>query len=181
MIFIPTPIDGAYLIDIEPRSDERGFFARAFCKKEFEERGIPSTFVQTNISACNKLGTIRGLHWQAEPHGETKLFRCTHGEIYQVIVDMRPNSATFNKWYGARIGENDHRMLFVPVGCANGYQALTDGAEVTYLVGEFYHPESERGIRWNDPAFKIEWPINDDVVVSPKDTSWPDFDASQIL
>lgn len=176
MIFTPAPIHGAFLIDIEPRSDERGMFARVFCQKEFAAQGLPTNFVQTNVSMCAKAGIIRGLHMQANPHGEPKLFRCTRGEIYQAIVDLRPDSPTYKQWFGARLDENNHRMFYVPAGCANGYQALTDGAEVTYGVGEFYHPESERGVRWNDPSFNIDWPIKD-AILSPKDAIWPDWIA----
>lgn len=175
MRFTPTPIPGAFLIEIEPRADERGMFARVFCKREFRKHGIMVDFVQGNISVCLKRGTIRGLHWQEEPHGEAKLFRCTRGEIFQAIVDMRPNSPTYKQWFTTRLDEDSHNMLYVPTGCANGYQSLTDNTETPYFVGEYYHPESERGLRWNDPAFNIDWPIKEGVTVSPKDASWPDF------
>lgn len=175
MKFAPVPIAGAFLIELEPRTDERGMFARVFCKKEFAEHGLPTNFVQTNISVCAKRGTIRGLHWQTEPFGETKLFRCTRGEIFEAFVDMRPDSPTYKKWFGVTLDAESHRMLLVPTGCANGYQTLTDNVEITYSVGEFYHPEAERGLRWNDPIFNIEWPIKDSVILSPKDANWPDF------
>lgn len=174
MIFTPTPIQGAFIVDIEPRADERGMFARVFCEKEFAAQGLPTNFVQTNVSRCAKAGIIRGLHMQTEPHGEPKFFRCTQGAIYEAFVDLRPDSPSYKKWFGVKLEAETHRMLFVPAGCANGYQALTDGAEATYSVGEFYHPESERGIRWNDHAFNIDWPIKD-AILSPKDAAWPDF------
>jgi dTDP-4-dehydrorhamnose 3,5-epimerase len=175
MIFNPTPIEGAYLIDIEPRADERGMFTRIFCTRELKEKGIEFEVVQGNVSRCASKGTIRGLHWQMEPHGEQKFFRCTHGEIFQAFVDVRPDSSSYLKWFGARLDAEGGRMFYVPTGCASGYQALTDGAEVTYLVSAFYNPESERGIRWNDPAFNIDWPIRDGVILSPKDKVWPDY------
>jgi dTDP-4-dehydrorhamnose 3,5-epimerase len=177
MKFNSVPIMGASLIDIEPRADERGMFARLFCQKEFKEHGIDFTVAQMNVSRCTSRGTIRGLHWQAEPYGEPKLFRCTRGEIYQAIVDLRPASPTFRSWYGVRLDAEGCRMLYVPPGCANGYEALADGTEVTYLAGEFYHGESEHGIRWNDPSFSIEWPIREGVMLSPKDAAWPDWKA----
>jgi dTDP-4-dehydrorhamnose 3,5-epimerase len=175
MIFSHTPIQGSFLIDIEPRSDERGMFARVFCRREFDAIGITTDFVQANVSICAKRGTIRGLHWQKAPHGEPKLFRCTRGEIFEASVDLRPESPTYRQWFGIRLDAYNHRMLFVPAGCANGYQALTDDAEVTYFAGAFYTPEAERGMRWNDPSFMIDWPVLDGVIVSPKDASWPDY------
>lgn len=174
MKFTPTPIQGAFLVDIEPRADERGMFTRVFCLKEFKEQGIDFSIVQMNVSRCAKKGIIRGLHMQSEPHGEPKFFRCTRGEIYQAIVDLRPDSPSYQQWFGAKLDAEGCRMFYVPAGCVNGYQALQDGAEVTYVVGEYYHPESERGVRWNDPAFNIEWPIKE-AILSPKDEAWPDW------
>jgi dTDP-4-dehydrorhamnose 3,5-epimerase len=174
MKFIPTPIHGAYVVELEPRSDERGMFARSFCRKEFEAQGLPTDFVQENVSFCVKRGTIRGLHWQAEPHGEAKFFRCTRGRVFEAIVDMRPESPTKGQWFGVELDAESRRRFFVPAGCANGYQSLEDGSEVTYAVSALYHPESERGVRWDDPSFNIAWPIRDNIILSPKDAAWPD-------
>lgn len=175
MKFTATPIQGVFLIDVEPYIDDRGVFARVFCRREFKAQGIPTDFVQTNISICAKRGTIRGLHWQTDPYGEMKLLRCTRGEIFQGIVDTRPESPTYRRSFGVRLDDKKHQLVFVPAGCANGYQSLTDDTEVTYAVGEFYHPETERGLRWNDPSFAIGWPITEGVILSPKDATWPDY------
>ena len=175
MIFSETKIKGAFLIRLEKHEDERGFFARVWCRKEFERHGLNADFVQANVSRSNKAGTLRGIHYQSPPNEEAKLVRCLKGAIYDVAVDLRPGSSSFKKWIGERLTAENHRMLYIPEGCAHGYLTLTDHAEVFYPVSTFYTPESERGIRWNDPTFNIKWPIAGDLVMSEKDQSWPDF------
>jgi dTDP-4-dehydrorhamnose 3,5-epimerase len=162
---------------IEPIGDDRGFFARIWDESWSHDLGVEVRNVQTNLSANRHRGTIRGLHWQEAPYGESKLLRCTRGAVFDVAVDLRPESPTFGQWQGHIIDAESRLMVFVPEGCAHGYQALEDGAEVSYQVSHVYVPGSERGIRWNDPAIGIKWPITDGVIVSPKDSAWPDFDA----
>jgi dTDP-4-dehydrorhamnose 3,5-epimerase len=175
VIFEPAEIDGAFVVSMEPRGDDRGWFARAWCEEEFRAVGLDIRAVQTNVSFNNRRGTIRGLHWQVEPYGEAKLLRCTAGEVFDVMVDVRPGSPTYGRWQGVHLRAGDRRMVFVPEGCAHGYQALADGSEVTYNASHAYVPGAERGIRPDDPAFGIEWPVAD-AIVSEKDASWPDFE-----
>jgi dTDP-4-dehydrorhamnose 3,5-epimerase len=174
MIFQPTPLAGAYLIETEKRGDERGFFARMFCEQEFAKAGLVSRFVQTNNSWSAKKGTLRGLHYQAPPHAEVKLMRCIRGAIFDVIVDVRPNSPTYKKWFGAELTAENRLMMYVPEGFAHGLITLVDDTEIIYPVSAPYAPQSERGIRYNDPALAIEWPVMPGEI-SAKDTSWPDF------
>lgn len=174
MLFHPTPIASAYLIDVEKRADDRGFFGRAWCSREFGERGMATSFVQGNIGASHKKGTLRGMHYQVAPHEEAKLVRCTRGAVWDVLLDVRADSPTFGQSFGVELSADTHRMLYIPPGCAHGYQALTDDVEVFYLVSAFYTPEAERGIRFDDPAFGIEWPLPV-TVISEKDRTWPDF------
>jgi dTDP-4-dehydrorhamnose 3,5-epimerase len=174
MIFTETKLKGAYTIDIQRHEDHRGFFARGWCQREFEEHGLVPQVVQSNISYNIARGTLRGMHYQVEPYGETKLVRCTRGAVHDVIVDLRPDSPTYLQWLGVDLSAENYRMLFVPVGFAHGFQTLTDDVEVTYQVSQFYAPASERGARYNDPAFGIEWPLTVQVI-SDKDRSWPDF------
>ena len=174
MIFTETPLAGAYVIALEPREDERGFFARAFCKNELAEHGLPNEIVQANLSFNHKRGTLRGMHMQAPPHGEDKMVRCIAGVIWDAIVDLRPGSPTYLKWFGVELSAANRLMLYVPKGFAHGYQSLTDGSEVLYMVTQFYTPGAERGLRWNDPAFGIPWPVSDPIL-SPKDAAAPDF------
>lgn len=174
MIFTETKLDGAFLIDIEERTDERGFFARSWCQKEFEQHGLVPLVVQANISFNHKKGTVRGMHYQASPYEETKLVRCTRGAIYDVIVDLRKGSPTYCQWISAELTADNRRMLFVPEGYAHGFQTLTDATEVCYQVSQFYTPGAERGARFNDPAFSIRWPL-DVTVISEKDANWADF------
>jgi dTDP-4-dehydrorhamnose 3,5-epimerase len=174
MIFTETKLDGAFLIDIEERTDERGFFARSWCQKEFEQHGLVPRVVQANISFNHKKGTVRGMHYQASPYEETKLVRCTRGAIYDVIVDLRKGSPTYCQWLSAELTADNRRMLFVPEGYAHGFQTLTDATEVCYQVSQFYTPGAERGARFNDPAFSIRWPL-DVTVISEKDANWADF------
>jgi dTDP-4-dehydrorhamnose 3,5-epimerase len=174
MIFTETPLAGAFVIALEPREDERGFFARAFCQNELAEHGLPNEIVQANLSFNHKRGTLRGMHMQVPPHGEDKMVRCIAGAIWDAIVDLRPGSPTYLKWFGVELSAANRLMLYVPKGFAHGYQSLTDGSEVLYMVTQFYTPGAERGLRWNDPAFGIPWPVSDPIL-SPKDAVAPDF------
>lgn len=174
MIFSETPLSGAYCIEIEKHVDERGFFARGWCQQEFEAHGLVSRVVQANISYNHKLGTLRGLHYQAAPQAETKLVRCTRGAIWDVIVDLRPGSPTRGQWHGETLTADNYRMLYVPEEFAHGYITLRDDVEVAYQVSQIYTPGAERGIRWDDPAFRIAWPVQPRVI-SAKDARWPDF------
>jgi dTDP-4-dehydrorhamnose 3,5-epimerase len=174
MKFVETELPGAFIIEIEKREDERGFFARTWCQTEFEQHGLETSLVQMNTSYNRHQGTLRGMHYQAEPHGETKLVRCTQGAIYDVIIDLRPDSPASRRWLGVDLTADNFRMLFVPKMFAHGFQTLTDDAVVAYQVGQFYTPGSERGVRFNDPGFQIRWP-QDVRVISDKDRNWPDF------
>jgi dTDP-4-dehydrorhamnose 3,5-epimerase len=174
MIFEETKLHGAYVIDMEKHEDERGFFARTFCRKELESHGLLSDVAQANTSLSKTRGTLRGMHYQKSPFEETKLVRCTRGALYDVIIDLRPDSSTYKQWIGVELSAENYRMLFVPQNFAHGFITLADGTEANYLVSQFYAPGSELGIRWNDPQFDIQWPI-DVQVISEKDGSWPDF------
>jgi dTDP-4-dehydrorhamnose 3,5-epimerase len=174
MLFIETKLRGAYIIELEKREDHRGFFARTWDGKIFEERGLAGIVVQQNASLTRDAATIRGMHYQRAPYQETKLIRCSRGAIFDVIIDLRPGSPTFKEWLGVELTASNYRMLYVPQDFAHGFQTLEDETEVTYLVSEAYHPESEAGIRYNDPAIGIEWPLPIRSV-SEKDASWPDF------
>ena len=176
MNFTETHIPGAFVVDLERREDDRGFFARAWDVNEFARHGLSTRLVQANVSYNRAAGTLRGMHFQRAPHEEAKLIRCTRGAVYDVIVDLRPDSEAFKRWLGAELSAENGRAVYVPEGCAHGYQTLTDGAETFYLVSELYAPESEGGVRWDDPAFGIAWPEAGRRVISPKDASWPDFE-----
>jgi dTDP-4-dehydrorhamnose 3,5-epimerase len=176
MRFTETSIEGAFVVDIEPREDERGFFARAYCTRELEAQGLHPTMVQANLSGNRARGTVRGLHYQDEPVVERKLFRCIQGATFHAVADMRPNSATYLGWVGVELSAESKRALYVPALCATGYQALADGAEALYFVSEFYSPEHERGVRYDDPAIGIEWPLPVSAV-SEKDLAWPTIGA----
>ena len=171
MQFSQTKLKGAFIIDLEQKTDYRGFFARTFCAQEFEAHGLKPTVAQCNLSFNHKRGTLRGMHYQVPPAAETKLIRCTQGAIYDVIVDMRPESPTFLQHIGVELSAANRRALYVPEMFAHGYQALTDGAEVIYQVGEFYRPGFERGLRFNDPLLDIEWPLPVSEI-SVKDAAW---------
>jgi dTDP-4-dehydrorhamnose 3,5-epimerase len=174
MIFTETPLKGAYIIDPERLMDERGFFARTWCKREFEEHGLNTGLMQCSLSFSLKKGTLRGMHYQVAPHAEEKLVRCTAGTIYDVIVDLRPDSATFRHWFGVELTSVNRRMLYIPAGLAHGFLTLTEDAEVFYQISEFYAPDCARGVRWNDPAFGIRWP-NEVAMISERDCTYPDF------
>ena len=175
MIFNKTKLDGAHIVEMESIRDRRGFFARAWCSKEFEAHGLISQFVQANLTYSPKRGTIRGLHYQIAPHQEVKLVRCTRGATYDVIVDLRPESPTYKQWLAIELTADNHKMIYIPAGFAHGYQILVDDTEVFYQVGQFYAPECERGARWNDPAFGVEWPMTSPLILSDKDKNWPDY------
>lgn len=179
MIFTPTKLDGAFVIDLELREDDRGFFARTFCMREFEEHGLESMTAQCNLSFNHKAGTVRGMHYQLPPASEAKLVRCLKGAIHDVIIDLRPESPSYLQWFGVRLDDENRRALYVPPLFAHGYQALTDGAEVSYQVSEFYAPGQERGLRYDDPRFGIDWPL-EVTVISEKDASWAPFEPESV-
>jgi dTDP-4-dehydrorhamnose 3,5-epimerase len=175
MKFHETKLPGVFEICIEPIADERGFFARSWCQKEFEAHGLNPSLVQCNISVNRRKGTLRGVHYQAKPHTEAKLVRCTRGTVYDVIVDLRSDSPTFKQWAGIILTADKHNMAYVPDGCAHGFLTLEDDTEVFYQMSEFYKPESARGVRWNDPAFAIDWPAKVEVI-SARDDAYPNFE-----
>jgi dTDP-4-dehydrorhamnose 3,5-epimerase len=174
MIFQETGLKGAFVIEPEPREDERGFFARTWCQREFAAEGLPSQWVQCNISFNRQRGTLRGMHYQIAPKEEEKLVRCTMGAIYDVIIDLRPESPTFRQWLAVELTADNRRMLFIPKGFAHGFQTLVDDTEVFYQMSEFYAPEYARGVRWDDPAFMVSWPA-EKRIISERDRGFPDF------
>jgi len=175
MIFTETELPGAFVLDLERREDDRGFFARAWCTNELGDHGLETRLVQANVSFNRRKGTLRGMHMQAAPHAEVKVIRATRGSVLDVIVDLRPDSPTYLGWTGVELSAENGRALYVPEGFAHGYQTLEDDTETFYLVSEFYAPDAERGVRWDDPAFGIEWPDPDGAILSEKDASWPDW------
>lgn len=175
MKFSPTPLDGAYTIDLDRLGDERGFFARVFCTEEFSKIGLIDSFVQINNSLTGDKGTLRGMHYQLPPAAEVKVVRCIQGVLFDVILDLRPDSSTFGEWFGETLTAENRRMMYVPKGFAHGFITLEENTEAFYLAGAAYDPEQERGIRYNDPRFNIEWPM-EPAAVSDKDNNWPDFD-----
>ncbi len=172
MIFTETGLKDAFIIEPELLHDERGFFARTWSQEEFLQRGLNPRVVQQNISLNKMRGTLRGMHYQVEPHQETKLVRCTAGTIFDVLVDLREDSPTFLKWIGFELSSNNRRMLYVPESFAHGFQTLEDDTEVVYQISEYYHPESAQGLRWDDPALGIEWPLPV-TVISQRDKQYP--------
>ncbi len=178
MIFKETKLPGAFVIEPEKIEDERGFFARAWCEEEFEAHGLTPRFVQFNLAGNRHAGTLRGLHYQALPHREAKLVRCTKGAVYDVIVDLRPDSPTHKQWVNVELTGSNHRMLYIPEGFAHGYQTLADRSELFYCVTAFYAPDAERGLRHDDPAFGIEWP-RDVQAISEKDQQWAPYEAEE--
>ncbi|HZZ62627.1 MAG TPA: dTDP-4-dehydrorhamnose 3,5-epimerase [Roseiarcus sp.] len=175
MRFLKAPLEGAYTIELEKRGDPRGFFARLFCEKEFGQAGLETRFVQINNSFTGSKGTLRGLHYQLPPAAEVKVARAIRGALFDVIVDLRPGSPTCLKWFGAELTDDNRKMMYVPRGFGHGFVTLTDNVEMLYLHSAFYDPEAERGLRWNDPAIGVEWPI-EPREISDKDRNWPDFD-----
>jgi dTDP-4-dehydrorhamnose 3,5-epimerase len=173
MKFTQLNIAGACLIDVEAHTDERGFFARTFCKEELEQLGLIANIAQCSTSFNARRGTLRGLHYQIAPHEETKIVRCTSGAIFDVIVDVRPESTTFGTWLAAELTARNRRMMYVPEGVAHGFQTLEDGSEVFYQISTGFSSEASRGIRWDDPHLAIPWPIPDDKIISPRDSQFP--------
>lgn len=174
MIFNATEIPNAFTVELEKREDDRGFFARGWCQHEFGNHGLPNRIAQMNISFNRRKHTLRGFHYQVTPYQEDKLLRCVRGAIHDVLIDLRPESPTFMRHIALELNAANYRMLLIPKGCANAFMTLVDDTEVTYLVSEFYTPAAERGVRWDDPAFTINWPA-EPAVISDKDRNWPDF------
>ncbi len=174
MIFTETKLKGAYLIEIKKIGDERGFFGRSWCQNEMKEHGLIGNIAQINTSFSKEKGTLRGLHFQLPPHQEAKMIRCTRGSVFDIIVDLRPDSPTFRQWTGEILTEDNYKALYSPVGFAQGFITLEDNTEITYFTTGFYAPEHATGVRWNDPQFNIRLPL-EPVVISDQDTRWPDF------
>jgi dTDP-4-dehydrorhamnose 3,5-epimerase len=179
MTFRETAIEGVWVVEPELYEDERGFFARTWDTEEFDRRGLTGRLVQCSISFNRRRGTLRGMHYQAAPHEEAKLVRCTSGSIFDVAVDLRAESPTYCRWFGTELSAENRLALYVPEGCAHGFLTLTDGAEVAYQISEFHSPDAARGLRWNDPAIEIEWP-GEVVVVNERDRSYPDLEAETV-
>jgi dTDP-4-dehydrorhamnose 3,5-epimerase len=180
MKFQETKLPGVFEILLDPMSDDRGFFARSWCQREFESHGLNSRLVQCNVSFNQREGTLRGLHYQAAPFAEAKVVRCTSGAIYDVAVDLRPKSPAYKQWLGVTLTAAERNMLFIPEGLAHGFLTLGDNTEVFYQMSEFYDPASARGVRWNDPAFRINWPLEPQVI-SNRDRDYPDFNPEAHL
>ena len=175
MRLLETRLSGAYLVELEPREDERGSFARTWCREELAAQGLSTEVSQCSISRNSKAGTLRGLHFQTEPHQEVKLVRCTRGAIFDVIVDLREGSATEGEWFGAELTAEAGNALYVPKGVAHGFQTLVDESEVFYMMSDPYVPEASTGVRWDDPAFGIDWPDAAARTISDRDLSWPAY------
>ncbi|HWQ42732.1 MAG TPA: dTDP-4-dehydrorhamnose 3,5-epimerase [Desulfosporosinus sp.] len=174
MIFTETSLPGAYIIELDTICDERGFFARTWCAKEFAKHGLNTNLVQCNISFNAYRGTLRGMHYQISPHEEAKVVSCIAGSIYDVILDLRADSPTFRRWQAFELSASNRRMLYIPEGCAHGFQTLQDDTTVFYQMSEFYHPEYSRGMRWDDSAFSIEWPVSS-LIISEKDRGYSEI------
>jgi dTDP-4-dehydrorhamnose 3,5-epimerase len=174
MIFSETKLKGAFLIEPERKEDHRGFFARTWCQKKFEEHGLNSKLAQCSISFNKKKGTLRGMHFQVAPFEETKLVRCTKGGIFDVIIDLRSNSETFKKHFSVILNEENRLMLYIPEGFAHGFQTLADNTEIFYQMSQFFSPEHSGGVRWNDPVFGIQWPADERIILD-RDSNYPDF------
>jgi dTDP-4-dehydrorhamnose 3,5-epimerase len=170
----PLEVEGAWLITVEPRADERGWFGRAFCREEFSARGLATEWVQMNVSVSERKHTLRGMHWQATPHEEIKLVRCTRGLFYDVVADVRPTSPTHGRWAAVELGPQRAQWLYVPAGCAHGFLTLEDDTEALYLVSNFYCPEAEQGLRYDDSFFSVLWPA-EPAAISGKDAGWPAY------
>jgi dTDP-4-dehydrorhamnose 3,5-epimerase len=174
MMFTETELKGAYVVSVKKIEDERGFFARGWCRKEFEEAGLNPNLVQINVAMSLKKGTLRGMHFQEAPYDEAKLVKCTRGAICDVIIDLRPHSPTHARWIGINLSADNYQMLYAPEGFAHGYQTLTDNAEMSYMTSAFYAPSAARGVRYDDPAFGIRWPLPVSVI-SDADRQWADY------
>jgi dTDP-4-dehydrorhamnose 3,5-epimerase len=177
MLFTETKLAGVFLIQPEPAEDERGFFARTWCQRELEDHGLVSRLAQCSVSYNRRKGTLRGMHYQIAPHLEEKIVRCTQGAVWDVILDLRPESPTFRQWVGYELSVGNRTQIYVPAGCAHGFQTLEDATEVFYMISEFYAPESARGVRWDDPVFSIAWPAAERRIISARDAGYPDFVA----
>jgi dTDP-4-dehydrorhamnose 3,5-epimerase len=175
MRFLPTKLAGAFVIEPEPREDERGVFARTYCRDEFTARDLNTNWVQCNVSFNRLRGTLRGMHWQAKPHAEVKLVRCIRGAAFDVIADLRPDSPTHRQWVGVELTADNRRAVYIPAGFAHGFQTLTDGTEMFYQMSEFYYPDLARGARWDDPALGIEWPVVERRIITARDQAFPDL------
>jgi dTDP-4-dehydrorhamnose 3,5-epimerase len=176
MIFRETKLAGVFEIHIEPKADERGFFARMWCRQEFKQHGLNPNVVQCSISFNPRKSTLRGMHYQAAPHAEVKVVRCSSGAIYDVVIDLRTQSPTFKKWIGVTLTAANRNSVYIPVGCAHGFLTLDENSEVFYQMSEFHYPAAARGVRWNDPAFQIEWPEKIELI-SERDRTYPDFES----
>ncbi|GJL63052.1 MAG: dTDP-4-dehydrorhamnose 3,5-epimerase [Nitrospirales bacterium] len=180
MIYHKTSLDDALVLELEKIEDERGFFARTWCKDEFNSLGLEVSLAQCSVSFNHKKGTLRGMHFQLPPYAETKLVRCTHGSIFDVIIDLRASSPTYRKWTGVKLSSGNRLMLYIPQGFAHGFQTLEDQSEVLYFISKPYSPESAGGICWNDPFFQVDWPQESSRTISAKDQSWPPYHQGQI-
>jgi dTDP-4-dehydrorhamnose 3,5-epimerase len=180
MIFTETKLKGAFLIELEKFEDSRGFFALSWSPEEFARRSLDSELAECNVSRNNRKGTLRGMHYQAHPHGQTKLVRCTMGAIYDVVIDLRASSPSFKQWVGVELSANNHRMIYIPKGFAHGFQTLEDNSEVFYQMSYRYVPDSGRAVRWNDPAFDIYWPPGDRIIIE-RDREYPDFNQDTFV
>lgn len=178
MKFFETPLSGVYLIELEKIRDDRGYFARSWCKEEFEANGLNPNMLQMNVGFSYRRGTLRGMHFQAAPYAEVKLVRCDRGALYDVIVDLRPDSATYCQWFGMELTGEGGTMVYAPEGCAHGYQTLTDSTQLSYMTTQVYQRDYARGVRYDDPAFNIRWPL-EVAVISEADRKWPDVAVSQ--
>ena len=174
VIFLPTDLPGAFIVELDRREDDRGYFARTWCQREFEDAGLNPTLVQSSVSFSPRRGTLRGMHWQAAPHSETKLVRCTRGAIWDVIIDLRPESPTYTQHFGVELSEDSGRALYIPEGMAHGFVTLANDCEVFYQMSDYHVPAAARGVRWNDSAFGIDWPVTDPIL-HPRDAAYPDF------
>ena len=175
MIFTDTDVKDAFVTDLEMIEDERGFFARAWCAREFSDHGLENRIAQCNTSSNKRRGTIRGMHLQKPPHEQVKMIRCIRGALYDVIIDLRADLPIYKRWFGVELTQENRKMLYVPSGFAHGFQTMSDDTEAFYMVSEFYTPGAEAGARWDDPTFSIEWPLGSPTEISEKDASWPDF------
>jgi dTDP-4-dehydrorhamnose 3,5-epimerase len=180
MRFVSTEIDGVYVLEIEPKADHRGFFARAFCQEEFRRHGLEPEMLQLNVGFSHRRGTLRGVHYQRAPHGEAKLVRCTRGAVFDVAVDLRPGSPTLKRWVGVDLSADNHRMLYIPEGCAHGYQTLEDESEIYYMTSRAYVAGAATGVRYSDPQLGIRWPLPVSCI-SEADAAWADFAAPGVI
>jgi len=179
MIFHKTKLPGACIIEPQQFGDERGFFSRNWSQREFDEQGMTARFVETNTSLSVKTGTLRGMHYQKAPYAQAKLVRCTAGSIYDVIIDLRADSPSFKQWEAVELSADNHLLLYIPEGFAHGFQTLSENSEVFYQVSAYYEPDSARGVRWNDPAFNIDWPEANRIIIA-RDNEYPDFDPATL-